>query len=146
MSNTATAIVYRTAPNMEHKAACELKQHGINAVVPYDDSGKRKRVTAPGYVFAGRSLHSAFVKHVRQKVGQTPVDAIARLYVLKPAPEPKARPFGIGDRVRINVGPFATMEGTVTKDRNRAYIVAVDGLNVSAVSVHPNHMIRIDPG
>lgn len=97
-TNSARAIVYTTAPNAEHKAARELEQHGINAVVPYDDTGKRKRVTAPGYVFAGRHLSAAYVKHVKRQVGTAPVDALARLYLFKPkAPARVENPFKAGD-------------------------------------------------
>ena len=96
--STAKAVVYKTLSNFEHKAARELQQHGINAVVPYDDTGKRRRTTAPGYVFAGRELHAAFVKHVGHKVGHASTDAIARLYLFKPKAPPRAEnPFKPGD-------------------------------------------------
>lgn len=98
MSNTAKAVVYKTKPNHEHKAARELEQHRINAVVPFDDTGKRKRVTVPGYVFAGRELQAAFVKHVGHKVGTAPIDSIARLYLFKDAAPPRNdNPFKPGD-------------------------------------------------
>lgn len=97
MSHT---VVYRTASNFEHKAARELQELGIPAAVPYDDTGKRKRVTAPGYVFAGRELHAAFVKHVRHKVGTARIDEVARLYLTKPKrrAEDDVNPYQAGDR------------------------------------------------
>lgn len=78
------AVAYKTKPNFEHKAARELESLGVNAVVPFDDSGKRKRVTAPGYVFAGRPVSCAFLKHVRHEVGRVRPSDLANLYVFKP--------------------------------------------------------------
>jgi hypothetical protein len=97
--STARAIVYKTKPNFEHKAARELEQHNINAVVPFDDTGKRRKTTVPGYVFAGRALQAVFVKHVGKAVGTTPIDAIARLYLFKQRSAPRAdNPFKAGDK------------------------------------------------
>ncbi len=66
----------------------------INRVVTdqtgFGDTGKRKRVTAPGYVFAGRELQAAFVKHVKHKVGLAPIEGGDELQ----APVPEA--FGGG--------------------------------------------------
>jgi len=143
MSHT---VIYRTASNFEHKAARELEQHGIPAAVPYDDSGKRKRVTAPGYVFAGRELHAAFVKHVGHKVGTAKIDEIARLYVLKPraiTPDP----LKVGDHVKIKVGPFADKAGPITAERGRkAWSVDLSTHSMGTVTVHTSNLIRIDPG
>jgi len=82
MSNRA--VVYRTASNYEGKACRELQRLGINAIAPWDESGKRAKITAPGYIFAAREVTNAFLKHVKQKVGEAPVADVARLYVLKP--------------------------------------------------------------
>lgn len=82
MSNRA--VVYRTASNFEGKACRELQRLGINAIAPWDESGKRAKVTAPGYIFAAREVTHAFLKHVKQKVGEASVADVARLYVMKP--------------------------------------------------------------
>lgn len=82
MSNRA--VVYRTASNYEGKACRELQRLGINAIAPWDESGKRAKVTAPGYIFAQREVTNAFIKHVKNKVGLASVADVARLYVMKP--------------------------------------------------------------
>lgn len=83
MSNRA--VVYKTASNYEGKACRELAELGINAIAPWDESGDRAKITAPGYIFAAREVRHAFLKHVRGKpLGTASVADVARLYVLKP--------------------------------------------------------------
>lgn len=113
------AVVYKTRPNHEHKAAKEIEQRGINAVVPWDDSGKRKRVTAPGYVFAGRELRAAFLKHVQHRVGFVRVDTLANLYVMKPKPSREENPYSVGQQVL-----YGEVPAKVIDVRGRACIVA----------------------
>lgn len=137
--STAKATVYKTAPNAEHRAARELESHGINAVVPFDDSGKRKRVTAPGYVFAGRPLRAAFVKHVRHEVGTAPVDALARLYVFKPRKPASRNPYKIGQHVTVGEVPgvIAAIEGDIC-----TVVVTMLGKQ----HLRPLHYARLRPG
>lgn len=88
MSNRA--VVYRTAPQMEHKAAQELREAGARAYVARDRSTKRNpftgkpRATAPGYVFSDRACHIAFAKHVKSKVGIASKNELANLYISRP--------------------------------------------------------------
>lgn len=137
----ATAIAYKTMPNYEHKAADELERIGINAVVPYDDSGKRKRVTAPGYVFAGRAVSSAFLKHVKGKVGHVRVNDLANLYVFKPKPvgHSKPNPFSIGQSVMIGEVP-----GVIASTDGHKCQVAVTMLGKQ--HLRTMHYSRLRPG
>ena len=100
----STAVVYRTAPQMEHKAAQELREAGARAYVARDRATKRNpftgkpRATAPGYVFSDRSCQIAFAKHVKSKVGIASKSELARLYLGRPQPAPRAEnPFKVGD-------------------------------------------------
>ncbi len=70
---TTTLIAYRTPPNYEKRAAEEIEQQGATATVPWDDSGSRVKVTAPGYVFSSRAVSRAFTKHVREYLGRAPL-------------------------------------------------------------------------
>lgn len=88
MSNRA--VVYRTAPNLEHKAAQELREAGARAYVARDRSTKRNpftgkaRATAPGYVFSDRVCAIMFAKHVKSKVGIASKTELANLYIARP--------------------------------------------------------------
>lgn len=88
MSNRA--VVYRTAPNLEHKAAQELREAGARAYVARDRSTKRNpftgkaRATAPGYVFSDRVCAIMFAKHVKSKVGVASKAELANLYIARP--------------------------------------------------------------
>ena len=88
MSNRA--VVYRTAPNFEHKAAQELREAGARAYVARDRSTKRNpfmgkpRATAPGYVFSDRVCAITFAKHVKTKVGIANKAELSNLYIARP--------------------------------------------------------------
>ena len=89
MSNRAV-VVYRTAPNLEHKAAAELREAGARAYVARDRSTKRnpftrqRRATAPGYVFSDRACTIAFAKHVKSSIGSASKAELANLYIRRP--------------------------------------------------------------
>ncbi|MEQ1670122.1 MAG: hypothetical protein ABL893_04610 [Hyphomicrobium sp.] len=136
----STAIAYKTKPNFEGKAARELESLGINAVVPYDDTGKRKRVTAPGYVFAGRVVSNAFLRHVKGKVGPVRPGDLVCLYVFKPRARPApSNPFSIGQPVLIGEIP-----GTIASTEGSKCLVAVSMLGKS--HVRTLHYSRLRPG
>jgi hypothetical protein len=80
----STAILYKAPPNREKAAAREIERQGINAIVPWDETGKRARVTAPGYVFAGSAVDTSYTKHVRQRMGAVSIADIAAMYIRKP--------------------------------------------------------------
>lgn len=88
MSNRA--VVYRTAPNLEHKAAAELREAGARAYVARDRSTKRNpftgkpRATAPGYVFSDRVCAIMFAKHVKPSIGSASKAELANLYIGRP--------------------------------------------------------------
>lgn len=88
MSNRA--VVYRTAPNLEHKAAQELREAGARAYVARDRSSKRNpftghaRATAPGYVFSDRVCSIVFAKHVKPALGTASKSELANLYISRP--------------------------------------------------------------
>ena len=102
MSNRA--VVYRTAPNLEHKAAQELREAGARAYVGRDRSSKRNpftgkpRATAPGYVFADRVCTMVFAKHVKSKVGEFSKVELGNLYIARPQRrvETDANPYRTG--------------------------------------------------
>lgn len=105
MSNRA--VVYRTAPQMEHKAAQELREAGARAYVARDRSTKRNpftgkpRATAPGYVFSDRACTIAFAKHVKSPVGTALKNEIANLYIARPVRrvETERNPYSAGQAV-----------------------------------------------
>lgn len=81
---TATAVIYKTRPNYERKGIAEVAEHGVHAFTAYDESGKRAKVTAPGYIFANRNVQAAFLRHVRSKpMGRASLADIGNLYVRK---------------------------------------------------------------
>ena len=89
MSNRAV-VVYRTAPNFEHKAAAELREAGARAYVARDRSTRRNpftgkpRATAPCYVFSDRTCSIAFAKHVKSLLGTASKAELANLYISRP--------------------------------------------------------------
>ena len=98
---SAMAVVYATKSNMELKAAAEIQNNGVHSEVPFDDSGSRRKVTAPGYVFAGREVVLPFAKHVKRKIGYANPGDIVHLYVLKlERRADEVIPFSIGQSVR----------------------------------------------
>lgn len=108
---SAMAVVYATKPNMEMKAAAELQDHGVHCEVPFDDSGARRRVTAPGYVFAGREVVLPFAQHVKRKIGYAAPGDIVHLYVLKRERRAdEVIPFSVGQSVRHGEVPARVVD------------------------------------
>lgn len=110
-------IVYRTAPNAEHRAAAELRDAGIKALVPRDRNGKRNPFTkakptiAPGYVFAAKAYRNAFAKHVKGALGAVTRAEIGRLYVKRKFAAGPSNPYAIGQAVLLGEVP-ATIAST----------------------------------
>ena len=73
-----TLTAFRVAPQMEFRAAREIREAGGKAYVPRDRSQKRKTPVARGYVFA--TYKPAFAKHARSAVGAVRTAELARLY------------------------------------------------------------------
>ena len=143
MSNRA--VVYRTASNYEGKACRELQRLGVNAIAPWDESGERAKITAPGYVFAQRAVSHAFLRHVKGKpLGTANVADVANLYVMKPPPPPKEKPYEVGDVIRVQAGVFGGQCGPL--ERRSAKASWLVNLGTARVSVHITNMVRIDPG
>ena len=101
MSNRA--VIYRTAPNFEHKAAAELREAGARAYVARDRSTRRNpftgkpKATAPGYVFSDRVCSTVFAKHVKSKVGLALKSELSNLYLARPRRQSEdAVPFAVG--------------------------------------------------
>lgn len=98
-------VVYRTAPQQEHKAAQELREAGARAYVGRDRGSRRNpftgkpRATAPGYVFSDRACALAFAKHVKSKVGIASKSDLGRLYLARPQrrADTDTNPFKVGD-------------------------------------------------
>jgi hypothetical protein len=98
--STAAAVIYTTRPNYEKKGIAELEQHGVSAFTAYDETGKRAKVTAPGYIFANRRANAAFLRHVRGKpMGYASLADIGNLYVRKPERRAEEEnPFTVGHK------------------------------------------------
>ena len=115
MSNTLNA--YRVPPQMEFKAAAELRQAGIRAYVPRDHGSPRKAPIARGYVFS--AYKPAFAKHVAGRIGSVAIPELARLYLKRPRRRgEEAIPYVVGQAVRIGEIP-----GKVIEIRGRCCIV-----------------------
>lgn len=121
----STAVVYRTAPNMEHKAAAELREAGIRAYVGRDRGAKRnpftgkRRVVAPGYVFAAGACQRAFAKHVKGQLGKIDRAELGRLYIAKPKPAREQNPYGVGQKVL-----YGEVPAKVVDVRGRSCVIA----------------------
>lgn len=144
MSNRLDA--YATAPQMEKKAAQELRDAGIRAYLPMETvSGSRKLsngCTRPfnrrvpivrSCVFSGGK--PPFAEHVKHRIGpkegarQISKVELSGLY--KTARQRERRPvrtrkFAVGDSIMIKVGPLASLYGTIVEDKGRFYRVDVD--------------------
>jgi transcription antitermination factor NusG len=133
---------YRVPPQMEFKAARELRENGHRAYVPRDLADKRRPPIARGYVFSGGK--HAFARHVRSPVGPVPTDQLARLYQLRHSVQEVPVALKAGDRVEIKVGPFASVTGTLARLHGRRRWMVDLGTRV--VSARVDTLIRIDPG
>lgn len=105
MSN---AFVYRTAANRERMAARDLDRLGIAAIVPIDRSGKRAKVTMPGYFFPREAVRRGFSKHVLHQgevgfLGVVPEADLKRMEIQKEKPQTsiETNPFAIGQAVMV---------------------------------------------
>lgn len=143
----STLIAYRTPPNAEHKAAQELREHGIRAYVPRDRGAKRSPITgkpkapAPGYVFARSAMASAYAKHVRgAPLGRVSQAELGRLYLSRPQRRAAdVIPFTIGQQVHIG-----ELSGTITDIRGRMCVVLVSLFGKTHSQAI--HYSRIRPG
>ena len=141
-----TAIVYRTPPQSEHKAAQELREAGIRAYVPRDRGSRRSPFTGkhlspcPGYVFAKGALASAYAKHVRAPLGVVSKAELYRLYIGRPQRRAaESIPFSIGQSVRVG-----ELAGTITDIRGRMCVVLVSLFG--RTHSQALHYSRIRPG
>lgn len=137
--------VYATPPQLERKAAAEIREAGIKAYLPMEViSGGRKlsngqvrpynrRVpVARSYVFA--ETKPPFAEHVKARVGpkegglKISRGELAGLYktARRPAGKRRERKFVVGEQISIKVGPLANLSGTIVEDRGRFYRVAVE--------------------
>lgn len=94
----STLTAYRVPPQLEFKAARELRDAGIRAYVPRDTTSKRKAPVARGYVFARHK--PAFAKHVANPIGPVTSQELARLYLERQRRRSEERnPYSIGQAV-----------------------------------------------
>lgn len=151
MSTTLTA--YRVAPQSEHKAAKELREHGIKAYLPRLRKRRRSPFTgkfwpvAPGYVFAKGKASIAFAKHVKHHMGPVGPE-LANLYDgRRPEPQP-IRLFSVDDKVLLADGPFQDRMGTVIAECGAGYMVKVRGRAFDVIVPMAQQSLRryIDPG
>lgn len=142
----STITVYRVPPQQEFKAARELRQAGFRAYLPVETVKRRRQPVARGYIAADGKPSEA--KHVRKRVGEVERVELAKLYPRRDRGHEKqeAKPFAVGDRVEIKVGPFASMTGLLAKKRGRRQWLVDVGCNTGRVSVQTTSLIRIDPG
>lgn len=109
-------LAYRCRSNFEHKAARELRDQGVNVILPDDTTGKRRKITAPSYVLADRAADITFAKHVRPALpGTATLDAVMRMF---------RRP--IERRVEQDVCPYVVGQA-VLNGEVRATVVEVRG-------------------
>lgn len=139
------AYVYLTAANRERMAARDLDKLSIPSSVPIDRSGKRAKVTMPGYVFPQAALLRAYSKHVRHVgeagyLGVVPIEELKRLDIPKPSKRPQEKqPFSIGQSVFCGEFP-----GTVATTDGSICIVAVTLLGKQ--HLWPVHYSKLRPG
>ena len=128
MSNRLFA--YRVAPQMEFKAAKELRDAGIRAYVPRVPGAKRREPVARGYVFSGAK--PAFAKHVRSAVGPVSGTELARLYLKRQTRRADERnPFSVGQNVSRGEVP--------------AKVIAISGrtVRIETVMLGKQHQVAI---
>lgn len=142
---TTTLNAYATAPQMEKKAAAELRDAGIKAYLPMETISGGRRLSngqvrpynrrvpvARSCVFAGDK--PPFAEHVKARIGPKegyrpiPKGDLAGLYkqARQRKRSPRKRKFVVGDQISIKVGPLANLSGTIVEDRGRFYRVAVE--------------------
>lgn len=127
-------IAYRTAPQMERKAAQELRQAGIRACVPRDLSASKRNPTARGYVFARAAYSNAFAKHCKGKpIGRVTASELARLYIRRQRRRAEeACPYRLGQSVFVG-----EIKATVAEVRGRICIIETSMLGKThRMSIH----------
>jgi transcription antitermination factor NusG len=149
-----TLNAYRTPPQLERKAAKELREAGIRAYVPTEvrtirgaRAVKRRFPVAPGYVFAADKPHDA--EHVRACIGSVGRSELARIYPRRDrGHKSPASPFAEGDSVTIQRGPFAQLTGTVSGPAGkRGWMVDVMLFGrPTPVAVAERYMRKHEPG
>lgn len=144
MSHTLTA--YRVAPQMEFKAANELREDGHRAYVPRSRNRKASRFTgrfwpiAPGYVFSDAVAKSAWAKHVKSQLGPVNPRELARLYEGRASRRADTPcPYVVGQSVMIGEVP-----GRVVEIRGRTCRVAVTMMGKQHVTAI--HYEKLRPG
>lgn len=144
---SSTLVLYRTAPQAERKAAKELRENRAKAYVPRDLSAGKRHPTARGYVFSDRAVSRVWTKHVGPAIGTVSSKEVGRLYIGRPPAPKTTRPFDVGDRVEILVGPFAKFKGTIVEDRGRVFRVDTELFGrCCTTTVHTQHLRKYDPG
>ena len=145
--------IFIVPPQQEFRAEAELRESRIyhefpTETVTHKRAGSRKPVqrTVPlirGYISAeGKPRES---KYLRRSIGSVERGALIRCVTNADRGHIPAREqFQTGDRVKINVGKWADVIGTLVQNRAKVWIVDV-GMPAT-VTVHSKHMIRIDPG
>lgn len=155
---STTLHVYTTPPHKTLKAADECREAGIRPFVPMETRehlmGIKRRLVLrqhplmPGYlVTLGTKPRDA--KYIRDMLGSVNPDEMSPLYkyavLRKLKREPS--PFRVGDIIRVKVGPFAEMTGTLAKKRGRRdWTVEMATKSIGTITVKTDHMVRIDPG
>ena len=132
-----------TCANRERRVACEMEARGVENFLPVYHSQRRwkdRRVNLelplfPGYVFARlalreklRVLQIAGVAHMVSFSGQPAALPDEQINTLRDALNRQARvephPFlQVGRRVRITSGPFAGLEGILTRRKSQLRVV-----------------------
>lgn len=131
-------IAYRVPPQMEFKAARELREHGHRAYVPRDLADKRRPPVARGYVFSGGK--HAFARHVRGAVGAVTTAELGRLYAVRKPTKASANPYTIGQHVTVGEVP-----GVVASTNGDSCVVAVTMIGKQHL-LKPLHYERLRPG
>lgn len=138
-------LAYRCRANLERRAAAELVQLGAAVLLPDDTTGKRRRITAPRYVFGDRAVSLAFAKHVRAPLpGRATLDEVMRLFCRPPPRPANDNPFKPGDRVVISRGPHAQLPAVVQEVRGRICIVTVRLFSKDHQQAMPCGNLRLD--
>lgn len=153
---TATLIAYRTPPQMERKAAKELREAGIKAYVPTEivqtrehngrfGKGKRRVPTARGYVFAEGKPADA--EHVKNAIGPVSRSELPRLYV-RTSKTQRRHAFGPGDAVSVKRGRDVDLAATVVEViRSGWYLVRVSMFGKTHnIKIKESDLARLHPG
>lgn len=134
---------YRVPPQMERKAAAELRQAGIKAYLPRDRNHPRRPPMAPGYVFS--RYKPAFAKHVANRIGGLVSSELGNLYAHRAQAAVVVEiKLSVGDDVSVKDGMFAGQLGKLVEKRGRRQWLVE--LKSGRVCLQSTSLIRIDPG